>query len=220
MQFNAKNQKAEILIYEDIGDYWSGVTAKGFNDELKALGDISEINVRLNSGGGNVFDGIAIYNTLKNHKAKVNIHIDGLAASIASIVAMAGDTISMAKNGFMMIHDPWIMTAGTAEDLRKTADTIDGVREQLLDTYIRRTGGDREQISDMMSAETWMNSDEAMKNGFVDSVTEDLALAASCDIKRFRNAPAGLNAKTGKSMHIKQMEAKISKTLSKMRLIK
>ena len=157
MQFNAKNQKAEILIYEDIGDYWSGVTAKGFNDELKALGDISEINVRLNSGGGNVFDGIAIYNTLKNHKAKVNIHIDGLAASIASIVAMAGDTISMAKNGFMMIHDPWIMTAGTAQDLRKTADTIDGVREQLLDTYIRRTGGDREQISDMMSAETWMN---------------------------------------------------------------
>ena len=220
MQFNAKNQKAEILIYEDIGDYWSGVTAKGFNDEIKALGDISEINVRLNSGGGNVFDGIAIYNSLKSHKAKVNVHIDGLAASIASIVAMAGDTIRMAKNGFIMIHDPWIMTAGTAEDLRKTADTIDGVREQLLDTYIRRTGGDREQISDMMSAETWMNSDEAMKNGFVDSVTEDLALAASCDIKRFRNAPAGLNAKTGKSMHIKQMEAKISKTLSKMRLIK
>ena len=220
MQFNAKNQKAEILIYEDIGDYWSGVTAKGFNDELKALGDIREINVRINSGGGNVFDGIAIYNSLKNHKATVNIHIDGLAASIASIVAMAGDTISMAKNGFIMIHDPWIMTAGTAEDLRKTADTIDGVREQLLDTYIRRTGGDREQISDMMSAETWMNSDEAMKNGFVDNVTEDLALAASCDIKRFRNAPAGLNVKAEKSMHIRQMEAKISKTLSKMRLIK
>jgi len=188
-----KNKKAEIFIYEDIGEGWlGGLSAKRFNDELNAIGKMDTINVRINSDGGSVFDGNAIYNSLRKNQARIEIDIDGIAASIASIIAMAGDEIRIADNGFMMIHDPWILTGGSANDLREQADLLDKVRDTLVDTYVRRTGITDNIVSELMAAETWMNATEAKELGFVDTVTGELAMAAHIDIKKFKNPPQAL----------------------------
>lgn len=186
----AKDKSADVFLYEEIGDGWmGGISAKRFADELNALGKLDTLNVYINSPGGSVFDGNAIFNTLKRNSARVVVSIDGLAASIASIIAMAGDEISMAANSMMMIHDPWTLVAGSAADLRATADMMDKVRETLLNTYADRTGFDSGKISDMMAAETWMTADEAIAMGFADKKTEELKMAAHFDLSRFKKAP-------------------------------
>ena len=193
-QIKAKSTAAEILIYEDIGDSWlGGISAKQFVEDLKSLNKVSDINVRINSDGGSVFDGNTIYNALKRHSARVTVDIDGLAASIASVIAMAGDEIRIAENGFMMIHDPWMVAGGTAGELRDAADTMDKVQEQLVNTYVKRTGGDQEQIAQWMSDETWMNAEEALDRGFVDSITAESKMAACVRHKeRYQHVPANL----------------------------
>ena len=148
-----------------------------YKRQLKGV-TAKQITLRINSEGGSVFQGHAIYNTLRDHPADINVKIDGLAASIASIIAMAGDTIEMAENAFMMIHDPWTLAAGTADELRTQADMMDKVREKLLNTYVKRTGGDEEKISNMMSEETWMDAEEALQHGFIDSINEENRMAA------------------------------------------
>lgn len=184
---NKGNKKAEILIYEDIGEGWmGGLSAKRFADELKALGALTEINVRINSAGGSVFDGVAMYNTLRNNGARIVVDIDGLAASIASVFAMAGDEIRMAGNALMMIHDPWGVFAGNAADLRKQADLLDTVRGTLVDTYMTRASASRSDIEQMMTDETWMTADEALGHGLVTSVSDDMQMAAHADLKRFK----------------------------------
>jgi ATP-dependent Clp protease protease subunit len=193
-QFSMKaaGDSAEILIYEMIGqDFWSGegVTAKGFADQLKALGDVKTINVRINSPGGDVFDGVAIYNQLANHPAIVNVAIDGLAASIASIIALAGDKITIAENALMMIHNPWSFAIGEAGDMRKMADTLDKIRGTLLGTYAARTGIDEKKLGMMMDEETWMDGKEAVKLGFADEVSEAKKIAAKFDLSCFNKAP-------------------------------
>jgi len=191
MQINMKNNSAEIFLYEDIGGFF-GITADSFVKEVKSMGKINDITLRINSNGGNVFDGLAIHNYLKSHEARVVVEVDGLAASIASIIAMAGDDIRMAGNAWMMIHDPWIVTGGTAEELRTTADTMDGVRDTLLNTYVARSGADKSVISDMMRKETWLNASEAREYGLADNVGEHLAIAASVHKEWFPNAPEEL----------------------------
>ena len=193
-QIKAKTSSAEILIYEEIGDGWlGGISAKQFAEDLKGLKGIKEINLRLNSEGGSVFDGHAIFNALRNHDARVVVDIDGLAASIASIIAMAGDEIRMAENAFMMIHDPWVVAAGTADELRGQADVMDKVQEKLVNTYVKRTGGDADEMSEWMAAETWMNAEEALERGFVDSITEETRMAARVrDTKRYKHVPENL----------------------------
>ncbi|MCK5219101.1 Clp protease ClpP, partial [bacterium] len=120
-------KKVEILIYDQIGEDWfgDGVQAKKFAEELRDLGDIETIELRINSPGGSVWDGNAIYNTLRGHKATVNVTIDGLAASIASVIAMSGDTITMPENALMMIHNPATIAFGEAEEMRKAANMLD-----------------------------------------------------------------------------------------------
>jgi ATP-dependent Clp protease protease subunit len=121
------------------------------------------------------------------------VDIDGLAASIASIIAMAGDEIRMAENAFMMIHDPWVVAAGTADELRGQADVMDKVQEKLVNTYVNRTGGDAEEIAGWMADETWMNAEEALERGFVDSITEETRMAARVrDSKRYKHVPEPL----------------------------
>lgn len=190
----AKGKEADIYIFEEIGDGWmGGISAKRFADDLKAAGDLVQINLHINSPGGSVFDGIAIYNTLKKNKALVVVDIDGLAASIASIIAMSGDEIRMAENAMMMIHDPWTVAAGSSADLRETADMMDKVKETLITTYARKTGLDDDEISDLMAAETWMTADEAVERGFIDSVSEEAKLAACFSPDRlaaYKNTPA------------------------------
>lgn len=190
-----RNESAEIWIYEDIGAGWfGGITAKDFADELKALKNASQITVYINSPGGDVFDGISIYNQLRRHPANVTIEVDGLAASIASLIAMSGDRITMAANALMMIHKPWGGAFGTADEMRAYAETLDKVEATLVDTYAKRSGTEAGLISQMMAEETWMSSDEALKYGFIDEITEEKQMAAHVDLKKynFRNIPYDL----------------------------
>jgi ATP-dependent protease ClpP protease subunit len=186
---NKGNKSAELMIYDMIGG-WDGVTAKRVADDLRSIGRVDLINVRLNSFGGEVFEGYAIYNQLKRHPARVEIDIDGAACSIASIIACAGDTVRMARNAMYMIHDPSGVAMGNAADMRKTADLLDQVREQLVDTYVGKTGLDWARVSNLMTAETWFKAADAAELGFVDQVTDELQLAASADLSKFANVPA------------------------------
>lgn len=187
---NVKKTAVEIFIYEDIGGDWlGGISAKQFADELKAAGNVDTIHLYLNSSGGNVMDGLAIFNTLKRHKARKIVDIDGFAVSIASIVAMAGDDIRMAQNGMMMIHRPWIVTSGNAEELREQAAIMDKIKRNLVKTYADQTGKEESEISDMMDAETWMTAQEALDHGFIHKITVEQKIAAYADLSRFHNAP-------------------------------
>lgn len=188
-----KSGQAEILIYDPIGANWfgDGFTAKRFVKDLEDLGDIKDILVRINSPGGEVFDGFAIYNALKNHPAQIHVQIDGLAASIASVIAMAGDLVTMGTGAMIMIHDPWSLAVGDSKDMRGVAEMLDQVKEGIIDAYAGRTGIDRAELATLMEAETWFTVDEALKNGFADErigATELAAQPASTD--RFNWATA------------------------------
>lgn len=195
--------RAEIYLYGTVGSDWfgDGVTAKQFSDDLKALGSVKNIDLRINSDGGDVFQGKTIYSRLVDHPAKVTVRVDGLAASIASLIAMAGDEIIISEGGFIMIHNAWTFTAGNAAALRETADLLDTVSGTILDTYAARTKMDRAAIKKMMDAETWMTGDEAVKNGFADKMSENMKVAASVsrpDI--FKNLPAALKPNTTRAV--------------------
>lgn len=174
-------KSAEILIYDQIGEsFWGdGVTAKGFRKELKALGKLESIDVRINSPGGNVFDGQAIYQALKDTDYPVNVYIDGLAASMASVIAMAGDTVTMHSGAMLMIHNPQSWASGDAKAMRTRAELLDKIKDQLITAYADRSQMDREEIAALMDAETWMDSEEAVAKGFADDISEKQpALAA------------------------------------------
>lgn len=191
------DDRAEILIYDEIGeDLWGGgITAERIARDLAAI-KAPRIDVRINSGGGSVFEGNAIYNALVRHPARVETYIDGIAASIASVIAMAGDRIHIAANAFVMIHNPHGIAWGEAADLRKMADTLDTVRGSLIGTYASRTGQDAAQIEAWMDAETWFNAEEAVEHGFADEIVEgreiDGRIAAS--LSTYRNLPPALAA--------------------------
>lgn len=172
---NKDNKKeAEILLYGVIGEdgYWDDVTSKQFAEDLKAVEDAVKINVRINSPGGDVFAGQAIYSMLKRCKSEVIVYIDGLAASIASIVAMSGDKIIMPKNAMMMIHKPWTITAGNANDMREQADTLDKIEESLISVYTDKTGLSAEEIKTLLEDETWLTASDALEKGFIDEIEE------------------------------------------------
>jgi len=182
----ADDKPAELLLYGHISSvsWWDDeVTPKQFKKDLDDLGDVEEISVFINSGGGDVFAGQAIYSMLKRHKATINVYVDGLAASIASVVAMAGDTIYMPKNAMMMVHNPYTFAFGDSGEFRKMADTLDQVREGIITTYLDKSGMDKQEIIDLMDAETWMTAEEAVKYGFADEVEETKQIAASLNGK-------------------------------------
>ncbi len=186
----AGKKSAEILLYGPIGDMWGeGISAKYFADSVRDIGAVDRLDVRLNSEGGSVFDGIAIYNTLNRHPAQIAVSIDGMALSIASVIAMAGDTISMADNALFMVHDPYGIVAGTSKDMREMADVLDMNAQNIVDTYAKRTRMPKDRIAALMAAETWMRAPDAKALGFVDEITQDLAIAASFDPRHFHNIP-------------------------------
>ena len=154
-----KGDKAEIWIYEEIGeDFWSGdgITAKSFQKDLATI-KAGQIDLHINSPGGEVFDGITIFNLLKQHPATITTYIDGLAASIASVIAMAGDRVVMAENALFMIHTPYGMTVGDSTEMRKMADTLDKVRGSIVLAYTGKTGKDEGEITNLMDAESWLS---------------------------------------------------------------
>lgn len=184
INFKAKNQKeADLYIYGDIGEsFWTEtVTAKQFVKDLKELGDVSQLNIFINSGGGNVFDGMAIYSALKRHNANKTVYIDGLAASIASVIAMAGDKILMPKNGLMMIHKASAGQYGNATEFRKLADTLDVVDGTISETYESKTEKTKDEILNLMDVETWMSADKALEDGFINEIENEKKVAASLD---------------------------------------
>ena len=182
--FQNKAEVVEISIYDEIGDY--GTSAKQFIDDLKSVGS-KDITIRMNSVGGSVFDGLSIYNVLRSHQGYVKVKIEGLSASIASIIALAGDDIEMAENGFFMIHNPFGKSMGGADDMRKTADLLDKIKQELINIYANKTQLSEETISSMMDEETWLTSQEAKEMGFIDTITEPIKVAASFDFSKFTN---------------------------------
>jgi ATP-dependent Clp endopeptidase proteolytic subunit ClpP len=175
-----KAEKAEIWIYEMIGeDFWSGggVTAKNFQKELSDI-KASQIDLHINSPGGVVFDGITIYNLIKQHPANVTTYIDGLAASIASVIALAGDKVIMAENSLYMIHNPTGLAMGTATDMRSLADVLDKIAGSMITTYVGKSKKSETEIKVMLDAETWMTAAEALEAGFVDEIGSEMDMAA------------------------------------------
>jgi ATP-dependent Clp endopeptidase proteolytic subunit ClpP len=188
------NDTAEISIYDEIG-FW-GVSAASFAQDLKGCGNnLKQINLHIHSPGGDVFDGIAIYNLLKNHPANVTVYIDGLAASMASVIAMAGNEVIMPENAMMMIHKPWGIQGGDAEDMRKYADLLDKVENTLIPAYASKTGKTPEELAEMLSAETWLNGKECVEQGFADKLAEPLVAMASIKSRKledFENMPKAM----------------------------
>lgn len=186
----ARAEGAEVSIYDEIGAY--GVSAKSFLDELGALPSNSPLTLRLNSPGGSVFDAVAIYNALKRHAGPVSVWIDGIAASAASYVAMAGDEVVMPENAFLMIHDPSGVVFGTADDMRAMAEALDKIKGSLVAGYAAKSGGPEDDIAALMAKETWLDAAEAVELGFADRLAEPVRIAARFDVARFRNAPPAL----------------------------
>ena len=186
----ARGTGAEVLIYDEIGAY--GVSAKGFLAELGALPDGVPVDLRLNSPGGSVFDAVAIFNALTRHTGTITVWIDGIAASAASYVAMAGDEIVMPENAFLMIHDPSGIVMGTAADMRDMAATMDKIAGSMVRGYAARSGKSEEEIASLMAAETWFDAKDALDAGLATRMVEPVRIAASFDIARFRNVPPAL----------------------------
>lgn len=189
-----ENKTAKILIYERIGEnFWGeGVSAKQFVKDLQAL-DVDNIDLHINSPGGNVFDGNAIYNALMAHKAVIDVKIDGIAASIASVVAMSGDTVEMPENAMLMLHDPSGGVIGTAEDMLKMAEALDKIKTGLVSAYRGKSGRENDEISEMMTEETWLTAREALDYGFADKITERVTIQANLeDFSQYRNIPEHL----------------------------
>ena len=167
-----EEQDRSISIYDAIGyDYWTGegVTARRVASALRTLG-AGPVTVNVNSPGGDMFEGLAIYNLLREHKGDVTVKVLGIAASAASIVAMAGDTVQIARAAFFMVHNSWVVASGNRNDLRETADWLEPFDAAMADIYVARTGADTKAIAKLMDAESWIGGSAAIEQGFADEL--------------------------------------------------
>lgn len=183
---------AEISIYDEIGAF--GVSAKGFVEALAAIPDGAALTLRINSPGGSVFDAVAIHNALRRRAGPVAVWIDGVAASAASYVAMAGDEVVMPRNTFLMIHDPVGVAAGAAEEMRAMAEALDRIRASLLQGYVAKSGRPETEIAALMAKESWLDAEEAVALGLADRIAEPVRIAAVFDLARLGGAPAAFLA--------------------------
>lgn len=195
---NASPKVAEINIMDEIGGW--GVSARQLCAQIRALPEDATIQMHIFSAGGDVMDGNEIYNTLKEHKGRIEVTIGALCASIATVIASAGTEISIAKNGLFMIHNPWTYAMGEAEDLRVLANLLDKMKANIIDSYVSRNPAalDAMRVAAMMNEETWMTAEEALTNGFVNKILthddpEGATLSNRIDIKRFKNSAALLS---------------------------
>lgn len=203
--FRNEKGKAELSLYGTISSstWWGDeVTPKDFKKDLDALGEVQDLSVYINSDGGDVFAGQAIHSMLKRHPAHVTVYVDGLAASIASVVAMAGDTIVMPRNSMLMIHNPWTMAVGNAQDFRKMADDLDSIQESIVAAYQEKSGMDRDELISLLDQETWLTAEEAVAYKLVDQIESEKVIAASArsstllvmngqemDLSKYRHPP-------------------------------
>jgi ATP-dependent Clp protease, protease subunit len=177
------DNETTVTLYDEIGAFGAG--SKEF---LADLGKLSgqHIHLRINSPGGSVIEGTAIYNALRRHEGGLTVHIDSLAASMASVIAMSGKPVYMADNALLMIHNPWTVSMGESKDLRKEADLLDKLKVNLRNAYVRKTGINAEEIGAMMDAETWLDAVEAVALGFADAIEEGVAAAATATPEMLR----------------------------------
>ena len=188
---NSISGSGELLLYGEIGNWSDGLDPETVVRQLEqASGNI--IKVRIHSGGGSVVDGLAIYNLLKHSKKSVHVYIDGLAASIASVIAMAGNKVFMPENAWLMIHSPWNSATGNAAAFRQIADSLDAFESNLITIYREKTGMAASKLKTMLEAETWINASEAKKLGFIDEIITSVKAAASIDLTALKNAPKQL----------------------------
>lgn len=206
----AEEKDRSIGIYDVIGqDFWTGegVTARRIAGALRALGK-GPVTVNINSPGGDLFEGFAIYNLLREHDGEVTVKVLGLAASAASVVAMAGDTVQIARSGFLMIHNTWVMAIGNRHDLRETAESLEPFDRAMAEIYSARTGIDLAEISSMLDAETWINGSDAVEQGFADEllpsdqIAEKGEKASAVAIRRLESAlrASGMSADAAKKL--------------------
>lgn len=214
LQMLAKG-KARIEIYDAIGPSWAGmIDTKLVAQKLKDAGELSEIEVRLNSPGGSAYDGIAIHNVLKEHPAKVTVVVDGVAASAASVIAMAGDVIRIPKNGMLMIHEPATFAFGTKDDLLKSVAQLDSMLTASIETYAAKSGQAAEKIAQWMKDETWFTGQEAVDAGFATTTEKELPLAkvepkASVQ-QMYANAPSQFASLFALTMSAKPQEPEMA----------
>jgi ATP-dependent Clp protease protease subunit len=209
---DAAKKRGEIILYGTIGMDWfgEGITAKSFEKELKGLGKVNAIDLRINSEGGSVHDARAIYSLLIQHGAKVDVFVDSLAASAASFIAMAGDTITITESAFFMIHNARMFAAGGADDFRAAADFLDTVNRTIADTYTARTGQKADKIKKWMDAETWFTGQQALDEGFATAIVknktaEDAKAQITVDpVFNYANVPPVFRPNRAKAMALMQ----------------
>lgn len=185
-------RKARLDIFDEIGYF--GIRASLFIADLRGLGEVDEIELHINSPGGEVFDALAIYNNLRSHKATVTVMIDGLAASAASLIAMAGDKVVMPENAMMMIHNPMGITLGDADAMRDMADVLDKITLSLASAYVAKSGQNEKAVRKIMSEDTWLTAKECVDLGFADEMEPAMKIAALFDLSRYRDAPEEFHA--------------------------
>ena len=201
-----KGDRAEIWIYEEIGeDFWSGdgITAKSFQKDLATI-KAGQIDLHINSPGGSVWDGLTIANLLKQHPANITTYIDGLAASIASVIALAGDRVVMAENALFMIHNPrggfsiFDDDDAIEKEAAKFVEVLRKVKSSISQAYLARVNKTEDEIMEMMKAETWLNAEQALELGFIDEIAEQMDMAACAKFvpfmakAKFKNIPQNL----------------------------
>lgn len=172
---NEEEKTAELILYGSIGsdEYWDDISDKVFKQDIENLGDVENITLHINSPGGSVFSAVAIANTLKNHKAKVTANIDGLAASAATIITSACDTVRMPKNALFMIHNPITFAYGNNQEMQKTVEMLDKIKNSIIETYLSKTKADKKTLSELMDNETWMDAETAKEYGFIDEIVDE-----------------------------------------------
>ena len=184
IQGKATDAVAEVYIFNEIGAY--GITAQDFISEMKEYKD-TPVNLRINCIGGDVFDGMAMYNIIKKREAKTTAYIEGIAASMGSVIALAADEVVMAENSLFMIHNAWGGAMGEAEDMRKTASILEKISGEIANIYERKTRLSLNRIVEMMDKETWLNAAEAYELGFIDLISDSIKVAAKYDVSKFKN---------------------------------
>lgn len=184
IQGKATDSVVDIYVFNEIGMY--GITAQDFINDVKDLKD-TPINLRINCIGGDVFDGMAIYNIIKKRNAKTTAYIEGVAASMGSVIALAADEVVMSENSLFMIHNAWGGTMGEAEDMRKTASILEKISGEIADIYQKKTRLLYDRIINMMDEETWLNAQEAYELGFIDTISDSIKVAAKYDVSKFKN---------------------------------
>lgn len=201
---NKTANSGEIFIYGPIGEdfFGDGISADTFRKELRGLGSVRSIDLRMDSPGGSVTDARAIYSLLVEHKAKVSVYIDGFAASAASFVAMAGDEIVIAEGGYFMIHEARGVMAGTAADMEQGAKLLRSINDQIAETYAARTGILKPALLAMMAEETWLTGEEAVNQGFANRLMENKRIAACAWPNQFKKLPQALHPKRAKVTRI------------------